>query len=681
MEIRQPYFFLQDDNADSYICQYVYSIESVIKGEFPLYNFRQFAGIDFLGKGQTGQLNLLVYIGGALSYLFLGHLFGTVDFVAALYLILGAIGFYLLLNKMKLSSVASLMGALTWSFNSFSIYCGSNWIIAIILTGCFPWMVVSSLYMMKNYKVKSIALSAIAKTFLVYGGHPQYFIYAVIFDYLFSICFILFNEKKVNKRIESLKFTLFYFLSGLLTALWSLPLLVPMFNTMRYSSTRSQALVFEDFIAHLYGVSDFFRALFYPLSQQDADNEGVIYVLNALHKNMSHIGYIMFVAAVLGIVIVITRHRSNDERSKKAVVSILTCLPPLIISFLWATSIIFNIIVYFIPVLNRFRYPFKLMQYALFFIIMVASISLDYAFSTVKKGKEAILRRVKVLLVVVQIVNLVLIYIILPVRFFGMYSTSEKPYHDDSLELLSGSRYVFVGDSFSFWDTDLGKRVSHDVVAGLGYNYATVLGLNSITGYDVLLSDETYYSLPIIVDDLFDASGNVFPYQNLVEDMRSHGVAYYVCLLDWKQPIEEFLFPYGITQCYEDDVKAIFYDQFAEPLVFASDDYYSYPLCFEEHINHIEIVTPESFEGGMVVANYTHNSNFIATVDGEEVDISDPGDFSKMIIDSVTPGQHRILLTYVDNTFKYCVIISFGVTAILTVSYLVMRNCKKQIVA
>jgi hypothetical protein len=29
LEIRQPYFFLQDDNADSYICQYVHSLRSV----------------------------------------------------------------------------------------------------------------------------------------------------------------------------------------------------------------------------------------------------------------------------------------------------------------------------------------------------------------------------------------------------------------------------------------------------------------------------------------------------------------------------------------------------------------------------------------------------------------------------------------------------------------------------
>ena len=62
MEIRQPFFFLQDDNWDSYICQYVHSLRSVSNGEFPLYNFHQLGGTSFLEKGQTGQLNLFVYI-------------------------------------------------------------------------------------------------------------------------------------------------------------------------------------------------------------------------------------------------------------------------------------------------------------------------------------------------------------------------------------------------------------------------------------------------------------------------------------------------------------------------------------------------------------------------------------------------------------------------------------------
>ena len=127
MEIRQPYFFLQDDNCDSYVCQYVYSLQSVAHGEFPYYDFHQFGGMRYLDKGQTGQLNIFVYIAGAMSELFLGHIGGVLDFTAALYLVAGAVGMLLLLQKrFKTGRAASVIGAIAWSFNSFSIYCGSN---------------------------------------------------------------------------------------------------------------------------------------------------------------------------------------------------------------------------------------------------------------------------------------------------------------------------------------------------------------------------------------------------------------------------------------------------------------------------------------------------------------------------------------------------------------------------
>ena len=186
MEIRQPYFFLQDDNCDSYVCQYAYSLESVIQGEFPYYNFHQFGGMRYLDKGQTGQLNIFVYIAGAMSELFLSHIGGVLDFTASLYLVAGAVGMLLLLLKrFKTGRVAAIIGAIAWSFNSFSIYCGSNWLIAIILTGCLPWIILATGYLVENNGIKALILAAIPKVFMFYGGHPQYFIYAILFDYLF----------------------------------------------------------------------------------------------------------------------------------------------------------------------------------------------------------------------------------------------------------------------------------------------------------------------------------------------------------------------------------------------------------------------------------------------------------------------------------------------------------------
>jgi len=678
IEVRQPYFFLQDDNADSYICQYVHTIRSALEGEFPLYNFHQYAGIGFLDRGQTGQLNPVVYIGGALSYLFLGHLTGTVDFVAAIYLISGAVGMLLLLRRFKLSSASAITGAIAWSFNSFSIYCGSNWIIAIILTGCLPWIVLTSQKLIKEKSFKALVLASFAKTFLFFGGHPQYFIYAVLFDFLFAVCVILESEAKGKRLNTALKYTVRYALSGMLTALWSLPLLVPMYNAMSRSYTRSSALDFEEFIGNRFRLKDFILSQYNPLMQydvtdtatlEDGSSIGVIDVIDAIQKNMAHVGFIVFFAAVMGIVIVVTRYKEKDSKTHEAVRNMTVCIPVLIITFLWATSSVFNRIIYLIPIFNRFRYPFKVMQYALFFLILLASVCLDYLLVNLGENKKKLAKALKVILPVAEVINLTLVYLLLPVRFFGLYTLSDKPFEDEAADLISGSRYAFVGDEPEYWDFVTYERIGHDTTATLAYNYATYFGLSNIGGYDVLLPMESCYSLYKPLCHMTNVCSNIDLYDNLVPDMSAHGVSYYVCLIENKDEVGDFLEPYGITLCYEDDVKAVFFDELAEPLVYLSCGETSHALSYEEHVNYLRITTDEVFEGGMVVANYTHDPHFIATVDGVEVNIDDIGDFSKMIIDNVPSGPHEIILRYVDNSFNYSLVASLTGTIFVVLIY------------
>ncbi len=682
IEIRQPYFFLQDDNADSYICQYVYSLESVLKGEFPLYNFHQFAGIGFLDRGQTGQLNPFVYIGGALSYIFLGHFNGTVDFASGILLIIGAIGFYLILKKLNLGQSAATIGAIAWSFNSFSIYCGSNWIIAIILTGLFPWIVLTSQNLIHEDGFKALILASLAKTLLFYGGHPQYFIYAIIFDFIFAITTIILANSKGHRLKPSLRYTWKYFLSGLITGLWSLPLLIPMLNAMNRSSSRSSALIFDDFIEAYFRAKDFIIGQYNPVMQYDTTGSltlpdgsevGVIEALVAIQKNMSHVGYLVFFAAVMGLVIIILRFKDNDKNTSIAVRKMITCIPALLIAFLWASSTLFNRIIYLIPIINRFRYPFKVMQYALFFMILLAAICLDYLLNNLYKNRERLLTALKVILPLVEVINLLAVYMILPIRYFGVYTLSQKPFEDEAVEMLRGSRYAFVGGAPEYWDFWTLERVGQDATATLGYNYATYYGLDNIGGYDVLLPMESCYSLYEMLENMSNVSGNIAVYDYLVEDMSSHGVEYYICLIENKEEMTAVLEEYGIELVYEDDIKAIFKDPYAVPLMFTLDNNEAVSIDYEEHVNYLRVVTPDDFKGGTIVANYTHDPHFVATVDGQEAEISNPGNYENMIISNVDPGSHEVIYKYVDKTFELSVIVSLAGTVIIVSVYLLTR--------
>lgn len=690
LEVRQPYFFLQDDNADSYICQYVHSLRSVSQGEFPFYNFHQLGGIPFLDRGQTGELNVVVYLAGILSQLFLGHLCGTVDFTAALYLIAGAVGMFLFLKKKtELADYIAVLGAIAWSFNSFSIYCGSNWIISIILTGCFPWMVLSTSYLAQNNGLKAILIAAIPKVFMFYSGHPQYFIYAILFDYLFGLGYQFFFTGKGKRLKTEGAFTLKYFLSGLVVTLWSLPLLGPMFLAMTNSVDRQGRPELSYFIEYRFRIEDFFLSLVYPTMQYDVtgfkqligQEAAVVDEMIAIQKNLAHIGLILFLIVLMGLIRFITSFSRKTTKEEKRIYRwMYSLLPAAVISFLWGGTKWFNVIIFYIPMLNRFRYPFKVMQIFLFFLILFACLSLQQIVSGMTDKKKA--KAVGFALVAIECINLLAVYFILPVRFFGLYSNSPKPFTEPLFDDLKGSRYVTVLDSPSFWlqnPTTLEERsirVPHDTAALLSYNYATYYGLNNITGYDVLTSLETVTASDNLLYYTDSIGGSVgYFYDGFVEQMRDRGVSYYVTLPANAEIVEEELSEYGLTRWSEDDNRVVFMDTEAEPLAYSGNDYGEVTL--DEHVNYLVVTTPDSFEGGSVTVNYTHDRRFIATVDGEQAAITDSGDYHDMIIEGIPSGSHEIVFRFVDHTFRNCLVISLIGTVALAGLLLITERKKR----
>lgn len=693
MEIRQPYFFLQDDNCDSYICQYAYSLRSVSQGEFPYYDFHQFGGMRFLDKGQTGQLNIFVYLAGALSELLLGHIGGVVDFSAAIYLILGAVGMLFLLQKrFKVKSAVSIIGAITWSFNSFSIYCGSNWMITLILTGCLPWIVLSTCYLMDNDELKALILAAIPKVFMFYGGHPQYFIYAIIFDYLFALSYLLFVTAK-GSRLKALgKFTLKYFLSGLLILLWSLPLLVPMYEMMISSVDRSSVFDWITFSEYTFPLKDLLTGMLYPLFQFDVTGveviDGVevptIVCVIAILKNMSYIGYLLLFTALFGLVhLLFGRDKKNSLYSASNRKQLFAMIPPALIALFWGGTTWFNRIIFFIPILNRFRFPFKVIQFFLFFLIMFACVALN-AYVVSKKGNNIL----PVVLIAVQCVNLTAVYLILPVRFFGVYTNSPVPYEEPWAEDLKDKRYVTVLDHPDYFGVNLfdedgnsaQRRIAYDTTAVLSNNIATYFGFDNISGYEILNNRELYEANGDMLSWIDDVGGNIADvYDGMVEQMRDRAVSLYVTLPEYADYVERRLAPYGIVRWKEDDNRVIFYDAEAEPRAYYSDSNEEFgEVQLDVHVNYLEVTTPSDFEGGSVTVNYIHDSAFVATVDGQEMPITNCGNYSDMIVNGVDAGEHTIIFRFVDNSFRNCLIFSGIITVLLAAGLLVSTKVKNK---
>ncbi|MBR1797672.1 MAG: hypothetical protein IJ757_06660 [Clostridiales bacterium] len=695
MEIRQPYFFLQDDNCDAYICQYVHSLRSVAQGEFPYYNFHQLGGTGFLDKGQTGQLNPFVYAGGILSKLFLGHLCGTCDFTAALYLTLGAVGMMIYLEKrFRLQRYVTMIGAIAWSFNSFTIYCGSNWMIAIIVTGLLPWIFLGTMYLQEHDGLKALVIAAIPKVLLFYGGHPQYFVYAVIFDFLFALTWELIFSGKGLRLKSAWRLTRKYFVSGLLLTLWSLPLLGPMYRAMKMAADRSGTLGWDDFIVAVYKIKDLIRGLINPLVQNDITRkvletgEEVDFIdeLTSTQKNMSHIGFILVFSALLGLVhIILNRRRVAGEKLKQ----MYALIPVGVITFLWASTTWFNRIIYRIPVLNYFRYPFKVMLFFVFFLICLGCITLEMLIDD-QKTRINNMKFIKVSLVAIECVNLFLLYILLPVRYFGVYTNSPIPFEEPWIDDLRGSRYVTVMDRpyywelYSFYKTDEdgyteqinhATRVPRDTAALLSNNYATYYGIDNICGYDLLTTVETTEANQELISHFEEIGGSVGEvYEDMIPSLRARAVKYYVTIPDHSDEVEEELAPYGIVRFREDDNRVIFADPLACARAYANGG--SDEVQLEEHVNYLKVTTPEVFAGGSVTVCFNHDRRFVATVDGQAFPITDRGDHADMTVSDVPAGSHEVIFRFVDRTFRNCVIFTLAVTALLFAGHRVFRRVK-----
>ncbi len=694
LEIRAPYFFLQDDNAVSYICQYVYSIRSVLHGEFPFYNFHQLGGISFLDKGQTGQLNIFVYIGALLSKVFLGHLGGVIDFTSAVYLTGGAAGMLLFLQKdLKVQRFIGIIGAVTWSFNTFSVYVGSNWMIVIIFTGCMPWVLHATYYLIGHKGIKALILAAVPKVLLFYGGQPQYFLYTVIFDFIFALTYVLVFSSKGTKLKTSGRFIFKYFLSGLLVTLWSLPLLVPMYKCMKYSADRSGALYIEEFTRGLYDFTNFMMSLFYPFMQspfvtaldENGQFDRIADPFIAAQANLAHIGYIMFFGAVLGIAYVLLGLLKRVEKPLMRSVRTLYCLiPVMVITFLWAVSVKFNMILYYIPMINRFRYPFKVMQFFIFFLICFGCIGLDIMTAKMNGGTRRKGNIVSAVMIVLTVINLACVYTLLGSQVLGTYTDSPVPYEEPYEDELSGQRYLTVLTHPAFWNFDDDnedgyRRISRDTAALLGNNYATYYGLDNISGYDVMWRAESFEANWNMIWHFQDVCGSVNDvYDGMVEDMRARAVSFYVTLPEYSDYVEQKLQPYGITRWAGDEGRVIFYDPEAEPRAYSLSPQNDAPghVELEEHVNYLTVTTPEDFEGGSVTVNFTHDGRFAGTVDGEEYTITDSGDCHDMIIEGVPAGSHEIVFAFEDHTFMYCLIISAAGTIILAAAAYFMKRKK-----
>jgi hypothetical protein len=614
IEYIHPYFFLNDDNRDYFLPYYIYNYKSLLKGELALYNFHQFLGTPHLAVGQSAVLYPIMYISVFLSQFIFGHYFAVIDIQVIIHLIISAVGFYKLMRFFNVNNDASYFGGLTWSLCSFVVYVSNSWVVVSAVAAYFPLMILFSLKMLKEKTKKAEKYTVLFRLLLFYSGHIQYFIYSVIFEFITASLYFFFISDSNSKKVGSKEFIITYAKSYLKVLILSLPLLLPMYNQANISASKSQKLNFILFVIRTFQIRDLLTSLLLP-------NIGKSY-----YSFLSYIGFL----PIYFILIEVMNNRINFKF--KTIINVF--IIPMIVALLWSSSKQFNSIVYIIPILNRFRWPFKIALYFDFYLIGISTFAFHKCINVYKKGYYKV---IVILVIFIQTLNLTVLYIYSPINF-GTH-TDKVPLEEKLTDGLEEGRIISLG--FDIWKSN--NNSSFITAPSIAFNYATLWGLNYFAGYEPMVSKANYKAS---LNLNFTAVMNTEDIP--IEYLRETAVSWYIVPKNKEHKYTSLFSKYKIFKKYEDENRVVFYDYQASPMIYQLSntevEIENYKVYSNKISLNLDLEKPDT-----IVFNYIHNPFFKGFVDGNKVEINKYNDLQFSI--DIPVGQHEVLIRYMDSNF------------------------------
>ena len=590
LEARRPYYFLQDDNRTVALSSLVHITRTFsASGEVQQYNFHQFLGYPVFQCGAA--LYPPVYLSVWLSRFLLGHVFGAMDILVAIHLLAAALGAFFFLRFLGLREPAPLFGGLSWALCPFVIYTGASWWVASLTAAYFPLMLLLALKLLRDPDFKAACWLAIAHALFIYAGYPQYFVYAVILEALFLLFCWFGLEKSEDGDICWKPALSFYFASGAAAVALALPYLLPVAASLSESSDRGAAFGFAEFSIHSFPVLGWAQGLLYPVFSPLKEN-----LLGPLAlPELAHLGYVLPPLALLAFYLLF-RKKGVEPRYR---VLFAAGFWGWLFCWLWAIGA-FNPFEYLLPLLNRFRWHFKIMLFADFFAVLAAAAAL--AWLAEKKPRLAWG------LAAAQALNMAVLYAWGPAPVFSLH-TDAPPLSEPLSGRLREGRIFTAG--FNSLDRQSART--------LGYNYATLFRLFHFAGYDVLLPAANQAELKGLKRD---SSVPRPPNADLLTRLRKWGVRWYVFPSPITEPFSKFARKEGLVLLKEQGGRAVFEDRAVLPLAWRMEKGELRPLENSVSGNAWTVATADSGYGCLTI-NTLYNPGFRAEPRGSSVANSD----------------------------------------------------------
>jgi hypothetical protein len=414
-------------------------------------------------------------------------------------------------------------------------------------------------------------------------------------------------------------------------------------------------LEWDEYAGLSYDLKLWLRGLFMPLSQTPESSwteQGIL----------SHVGYLALVFLILAWI---------RYREQRQLVLFLTVVA--LFALLWSSDTPVTRFFYHVPVFNKFRWPFKLAYFTSFFMIMVATFGCSYCLSATGpsggRGRTATVV-LAVTIILLQAINILVVYRASPQPMFSRH-TDRVPFKEPLKELLVGGRIVSIGVVPS---EEGGKVIHGNSQPQLGFNYATLWGLQHFAGYEVLIATDNFEATLQLegrsVCNVIPGTQLNIPAIAPLEYFRSWGVRWYV--VDSKLP----LVPTDqLRLVYSDTFRNVLEDAKAMPLVYWLDD--SSAASFRFKTNSVEIASDRQNEGHLKV-NVLFNPGFRTTIDGRDASLTRTDDGRMAVV--VPGGRHEVEIRYHDRNFTKGILISLvTLLGLLVCGYVLKRQSRRHV--
>jgi hypothetical protein len=473
-------------------------------------------------------------------------------------------------------------------------------------------------------KTGNVAGLLAARLLLFYVGYFQLFLYASIFEVLLVGVSRLGAPRRMPLRSLAV-----YAMSWGLMGAFSAPFLLPMVHQANMSAFRKSAITWDEFKSGGVSPQAFFSGLFNPFSDllgrgrpQDDLYRVVPYY--------SHVSYAAVACFVLGLVAFFRSRLSNIQKS-----GFFVLLTGGLVSFCWGSNI-FALPLYFVPVLNRLRWPFKIQVFTSFFLVSAAAIGLAWLLSSIRGRKAA--NVVFAAAVAATTINYLALYLAKPPRLIREPAES-LPLSEPLAAKLGNGKIVSLGYTAYGWSA-----------SSLGAGYATLFGLYHLAGYDPVIADANLDSAlgMHFVPELYRPLN-----AEAVAHFRRWGVRWYV-VAAYSTVYPPLLESQGIRPVYRESVRTVYYDPAAAPL-FSWPDGESAGISPRIGINQIDLET-SNLRPAALTMNFVYNRFFSAAIDGRSVAVA--RNAAGQMTTQVPAGAHRIVVRYRDPYFRYGLLIA-----------------------